>query len=152
MIRERPSFKTLRNSSASLLSGIGCGMLRSVDAAFAATEPTPAPAKPRRAVAPIPSARAGPKPGIRNRVVTTRALVTPAAPPATPPAKAPNSMARLAASVSEVVRKTMDSSGTSRCKSSFKAFSARSRELKTPIAVSIESSPCVPLDTSLSAV
>jgi hypothetical protein len=48
----------------------------------------------------------------------------------------------LAASVSEVVRKTIDSCGTFRFSSSLKAFSALSRESNTPIAVSIWASPC----------
>src|SRR5579862_8034611 len=108
----------------------------SVVTAFAVADPAPAPATPSSAVTPIPTAIAGPTPGI-NRVAATTPAVIPDIPPANAPAQPPNSLASLVASVSEVVRKAMDSFGTCRFNNCLIACSAFSREWKTPIAVSI---------------
>lgn len=103
-----------------------------------ALAPAPAPASPRRAAAPKPKAKTAPTPGRSNVAATTPADI-PVAPPTKPPTVAPNCLEMVLASLSDLVRKTMDCSGTPCSRNSLTASSAWSRAENTPIAVSIRS-------------
>ena len=59
----------------------------------------------------------------------------PTAPPVIPPATSPTSFATAIASCWERDKNTIESLGTAAFRSSFNASSARSRDVKTPIAV-----------------
>ena len=137
--RLRPVASTSRKnvtSSGLFSSGLGCATAFSLDIAFPTTEPAPAPARPRSAAAPKPSANTCPMPGTtRSRAAPTPAVM-PVATPINPPTVAPSSLPTDVASASERVRNTIASCGTFCANSSCTACSARSREENTPMAVS----------------